>query len=183
MAGQRLTDKSALTQQPASDDELMIVDVSDTTGSAQGTSKRIQAHSLFTVKSISLSSAQIQALHTTPIELIAAPGSGYAIMVHSIAVDAIYGTTTEANKRGLIFAYGTPGVFPPPAINVAYIISDWMHTAGSSRTYYAHPNDQGVTSYQSGNLADNQPWKVAASAAIAADFTAVVHIAYTKIKL
>lgn len=177
MAGQRLTDKSALTQQPASDDELMIVDVSDTTGSAQGTSKRIQAHSLFTVKSISLSSAQIQALHTTPIELIAAPGSGYAIMVHSICVDGIYGTTTETNKRKLVFAYDSPAIFPP---NTTHQVQEWMYNATTSRTLYAAPTF-GLAG--SSILADNKPFKVASDFSITADFTAVVHIAYTKIKL
>ena len=41
MANQRLTDKTALTQQVGSGDLLMVVDVNDTTGSAQGTSKQM----------------------------------------------------------------------------------------------------------------------------------------------
>ena len=41
MAGQRLTDKSALVTTPGTGDLLMIVDVNDTTGSAAGTSKKI----------------------------------------------------------------------------------------------------------------------------------------------
>ena len=41
MAGQRLTDKTALEQQVGSGDLLMVVDVNDTTGSAQGTSKKM----------------------------------------------------------------------------------------------------------------------------------------------
>ena len=41
MAGQRLTDKTALEQQTASGDLFMVVDVNDTTGSAAGTSKRL----------------------------------------------------------------------------------------------------------------------------------------------
>jgi|8_EtaG_2_1085327.scaffolds.fasta_scaffold01045_24 hypothetical protein len=176
MAGQRLTDKSALAQQPASDDLLMVVDASDTTGSAQGTSKKIEAKNVFTVKSVSLSSAQIQALHTTPIELIAAPGSGYSIMIHSILVDGIYGTTTEANKRTLIFAYGTPSFFPPPS-NDSYNITNWMFNAAASRSVYATPFAS------SASVAENQPWKVITSASITADFTAVIHIAHTIIKL
>mgnify|MGYP003141398763 CR=1 FL=1 len=175
MAGQRLTDKAALIS-PASDDLLMVVDASDTTGSASGTSKKIGMENAFTVKTVSLSSAQIQALHTTPIELIAAPGSGYAIMVHSITVDGIYGTTTETNSRILIFAYGTPSSFPPPG-NYSYLIDGWMRNAASSRNVYAERVAKGTS------IADNQAWKVATSAAITADFTAVVHIAYTKIKL
>ena len=43
MAGQRLTDKSALTSNTASGDLFMVVDVSDSTGSAAGTSKKVAA--------------------------------------------------------------------------------------------------------------------------------------------
>ena len=39
MAGQRLTDKSALNNHTGSGDLYMVVDVSDTTGSSAGTSK------------------------------------------------------------------------------------------------------------------------------------------------
>jgi len=48
MAIQRLTDKTALGATPASDDLLMIVDVSDTTGSPEGTSKKITVANLGT---------------------------------------------------------------------------------------------------------------------------------------
>ena len=37
MAGQKLTDKSALEEQTGSGDLFMVVDVNDTTGSAAGT--------------------------------------------------------------------------------------------------------------------------------------------------
>ena len=43
MAGQRLTDKTALEQQTASGDLFYVVDVNDTTGSAAGTSKKIDS--------------------------------------------------------------------------------------------------------------------------------------------
>ena len=43
MAGQRLTDKTALAENTANDDKLMVVDTSDTTGSSAGTSKKIDS--------------------------------------------------------------------------------------------------------------------------------------------
>ena len=43
MAGQRLTDKSALENHTGSGDLYMVVDVSDTTGSAAGTSKKLDS--------------------------------------------------------------------------------------------------------------------------------------------
>jgi hypothetical protein len=176
MAGQRLTDKSGLAQQPAKNDLLMVVDASDTTGSASGTSKKIEAKNVIVIESVSLPSAVIQALHATPIELIPAPGSGYAIMIHSISVDGIYGTTTQTSGIDLLFAYGTPVFFPPPG-NYSYILENFMLNAATSRTLYASPIAKGTS------VADNQPWKVRASLPITADFTAVVHIAHTIIKL
>ena len=43
MAGQKLTDKTALTEQTGSGDLFMVVDVSDTTGSSAGTSKKFDS--------------------------------------------------------------------------------------------------------------------------------------------
>ena len=86
MAGQRLTDKSGLAQQTAGDDILMVVDVSDTTGSAQGTSKKIEAKNIISVASVSLSSAQIQALHTSAVVLLHDHGSGFMYLVHSLFI-------------------------------------------------------------------------------------------------
>ena len=62
MAGQRLTDKSALEEQLGSGDLLMVVDVNDTTGSADGTSKKYDAKFLMQTDKISVSNAEIQDL-------------------------------------------------------------------------------------------------------------------------
>ena len=55
MAGQRLTDKTALEQQAGSGDLLMVVDVNDTTGSSAGTSKKFDTKFLLQTDKISLS--------------------------------------------------------------------------------------------------------------------------------
>ena len=111
MAGQRLTDKSGLAQQTAGDDILMVVDVSDTTGSAQGTSKKIEAKNIISVASVSLSSAQIQALHTSAVVLLPAPGSGFMYMVHSVIIDNTYVSTTQTVRRAAQLAFGVPASF------------------------------------------------------------------------
>jgi len=173
MASQRLTDKALLSIQPAKDDLLMVVDASDTTGSAAGTSKKIEARSVIAVEEISLSSAQIQALHTTPIELIAAPGSSYAIMVHSVLVNNTYGSVTQTLRRAGLIAYGTPAVFA----NEILRIENWMWNKTANMT--SRPS----AGFVQNTVAENQPVKIAVDAVIAGDFTAVVYIAYTIIKL
>tara|TARA_R100000664_G_C2722607_1_gene115608 strand:- start:291 stop:815 length:525 start_codon:yes stop_codon:yes gene_type:complete len=174
MAGQRLTDKSGLAQQPAKDDLLMVVDASDTTGSAQGTSKRIEAKNVIAVESVSLSNAQVLALHTTPVELIAAPGSGLGIMFHNILVDGIYVSSTETNRQALVFAYGNPSL---SGGNTFGSLHRWMfgRTASNTNSIFMEPI--------SGVYFDNQPLKVNSDGAFSADFTAVIHISYTIIKL
>ena len=63
MAGQRLTDKTALTEQVGSGDLFMVVDVSDNTGSTAGTSKKIDAKYLLQTDKISVSNEEYQDLN------------------------------------------------------------------------------------------------------------------------
>ena len=174
MASQRLTAKSALAQQPAKDDLLMVVDASDTTGSASGTSKKIEARNVIAIESKSLSNAQVLALHTTPIELIAAPGSGFGIMFHNILVDGIFVSSTETNREAIVFGYGTPSL---ASGNFIANIGRWMYNRTSSNTQSVFWEPQGNV------LFDNQPFKIASDGAFSADFTMVVHVSYTIIKL
>ena len=59
MANQRLTDKSALEQQTGSGDLFMVVDVSDTTGSSAGTSKKIDSKFIIQTDKFSLTNAEV----------------------------------------------------------------------------------------------------------------------------
>ncbi len=174
MASQKLTDKSALLFQPVKDDLLMVVDVSDTTGSASGTSKKVEAQKVIVVESVALSNAQVLALHTTPVEIVAAPGSGFAIMFHNILVDGIYVSSTETNRESIEFGYGTPS---SATGNYLGYVARWMYNRTSSCT-------NAFVFEAAGNVYfDNQPLKVASSGAFSANFTAVIHVSYTIIKL
>ena len=173
MASQRLTAKSALAQQPAKDDLLMVVDASDTTGSASGIIKKIEARNVIAIESKSLSSAQIQALHTTPIELMAAPGSGFAIQVHSILINNTYVSSTQTARIAGIIGYGTPSSF----VNECFRIESWMRNVAASNSQYPGPG------YAFTTVSDNQPLKIVTDAAISGDFTSVINIGYTIIKL
>ena len=110
MAGQRLTDKTALAEPTASGDQLMVVDVSDTTGSSAGTSKKIDAKYIIQTDKISLSNAQIIALDNGGGAgefqvLVAAPGSGYAIVPLQVTLICTGAGSTESSNVNLIIGY------------------------------------------------------------------------------
>ena len=86
MAGQRLTDKTALTEQLASGDLLMTVDVSDSTGSASGTSKQIANKYVIQTDTVT---GNLD-LNTNPLTLVSAPGAGYFIQPLTITVIFTY---------------------------------------------------------------------------------------------
>jgi len=104
MAGQRLTDKTALEEQAGSGDLLMVVDVNDTTGSAQGTSKKTDFKYVIQTDKFSLSNAEVLALDSTPKTLIGAL-SGYMPTIFNVTVLCTYVAATEASAKGLLFGF------------------------------------------------------------------------------
>ena len=98
MAGQRLTDKSALTTTPGTGDSLMIVDVSDTTGSSAGTSKKIDNKFLLQTDRIAINNTEFLALATTGKTLVSAPGAGFAIIPMSVYAQYTEGGTPNTNS-------------------------------------------------------------------------------------
>jgi len=104
MAGQRLTDKSALTQQVGSGDLLMVVDVNDSTGSAQGTSKQMDFKYLLQTDKISVSNAEVLDLDSNEKVLVGAL-SGYMVNVVSVTVLTTYASSTESGRKALVFGF------------------------------------------------------------------------------
>ena len=104
MAGQRLTDKTALTEQTGSGDLYMGVDVSDSSGSAAGTSKKIDSQYVIQTDKFSLSNADVLALDTAPKTLIGAL-SGYMPTIYNVTVLCTYATATEVSSNNLNFGY------------------------------------------------------------------------------
>ena len=104
MAGQRLTDKTALEEQAGSGDLLMLVDVSDSSGSAAGTSKKTDFKYVIQTDKFSLSNAEIVALHSTPKTLIGAL-SGYMVTPISCTVLTTYAAATESSNNNLYFGF------------------------------------------------------------------------------
>ena len=104
MAGQRLTDRTALEEQTGSGDLFMVVDVNDTTGSASGTSKKIDSKFIIQTDKISVSNAEIQALNSTSKTLVGAL-SGYMVTPISVTMLCTYAASTESSSNNLYFGY------------------------------------------------------------------------------
>ena len=106
MANQKLTDKTALTEQAGSGDLLMVVDVSDTTGSTAGTSKKTDFKYVIQTDKISVSNAEAQALDSSPKTLVGAL-SGYMITVYNVTIITTYASSTESSNSNLFLGYDT----------------------------------------------------------------------------
>ena len=104
MAGQRLTDKTALEQQTGSGDLFMVVDVNDTTGSSAGTSKKIDSKFIIQTDKISLSNAEVIDLDANEKTLVGAL-SGYMITPLSVTVLCTYASSTESARKDLLFGF------------------------------------------------------------------------------
>ena len=104
MANQRLTDKTALEEQTGSGDLYMIVDVSDTTGSAAGTSKKLDSKYVIQTDKFSLNNTEVQALHTTEKILVGAL-SGYMATPISATILVTYASSTESSSNNLMLGF------------------------------------------------------------------------------
>ena len=114
MAGQKLTDKSAIDHL-GTGDLFMTVDVSDTTGSTAGTSKKMDAkYSLITDK-ISISNSEFLSMRTGAgasdfKTLVASPGSGFMILPVDITILVTYATPTQTDAINLYVGYDSTTV-------------------------------------------------------------------------
>jgi len=136
MAGQRLTDKTALTEQLGSGDLFMVVDVNDTTGSSAGTSKKLDAKFLIQTDKISISNAEVLDLNANEKVLVGAL-SGYMITVYNVTVLCTYASASENQRKDLLFGYDD-------SIDTSYWskISDCMDGKSSNMTYNPGAFDQ-----------------------------------------
>mgnify|MGYP003111142132 CR=1 FL=1 len=180
MANVRLTDKTALTEQTGSGDQLMVVDVSDTTGSSAGTSKKFDSKFLIQTDKISVSTTETQLLKSTPKTLVSAPGSGYAVIPFHFYCDVTY-SSTESNKITLIFGHtgsndvsfgcaSIPSFMTGVTANAHYIVSNNAVTIGT-------------TGLSATPTIDNIPLYLSSSGNYSGGFSMDVYVTYHIIKL
>tara|TARA_R100000734_G_C3314480_1_gene106087 strand:+ start:969 stop:1511 length:543 start_codon:yes stop_codon:yes gene_type:complete len=101
MAGQKLTDKTELTDNLATTDKLMVVDASDTSGSAQGTSKFFTPHLLNVTEKVSIDNTAFKNLPTSAATLVGFPGAGYVTVPLSVLVKHTPGSTPNTQTMGI----------------------------------------------------------------------------------
>ena len=106
MANVRLTDKTALEEQTGSGDLFMIVDVNDTTGSADGTSKKLDSKFVIQTDKFSLSNAEVKLLSDgdAPKTLVGAL-SGYMVTVFNVTMLVTYASATELSSNNIYLGY------------------------------------------------------------------------------
>ena len=180
MAGQRLTDKSALSNHTGTGDLYMIVDVSDTTASAAGTSKKLDSKFVIQTDKISVSAAETQALKTVPKTLVSAPGSGYAIIPLNFTIFNTYSSGPETDKVVLIFGHtGTAN----PELACASIAS-YMKSVTTNATYIIS-NASLATGFQMTKTTsiDDTPLYLSASNNFTGGFSMDVYVTYQIILL
>ena len=177
MAGQRLTDKSALTSNTASGDLFMVVDVSDSTGSAAGTSKKVAAPYVINTATISLTSANVNDLDDTKQTLVAAPGSGYFLQPITITCICTHVSQPQANQGYLEIGYTGVG-----GTNYLVRQRDFYKDIGADCTFvfgYTAPPASGSYAGTINNVA----LQIGSSAAFSGDWTMKVHTTYQVVSI
>ena len=176
MAGQRLTDKSALNNHTGTGDLYMVVDVSDTTGSSAGTSKKIDSKFVIQTDKISVSASATQSLKSSPVTLVSAQGSGYAVIPLCFTLFNTY-SSTETNKVPLLFGHtGTND-----STLACATITNYMKDVTTNATYITSPSmDIPMTKTTS---IDNTPLYVSSSGNYAGGFSMDIYVTYQIIQL
>jgi len=114
MAGQKLTDKTALTGNLASDDLLMVVDTSDTTGSTVGTSKKVNNEQIIHTHKVSITASEFQSMDATGSagtfkELLPASGTGLFYVILNVTINTNV-TTQDTSATNLFISYDSTGI-------------------------------------------------------------------------
>ena len=180
MAGQRVTDLTALTEQTGSGDLFMVVDVSDTTGSSAGTSKKIDSKYVIQTDKLSLTNAEVKLLaHGSSPKTLVGALSGYMITPFNVTVLVDWPgglPTPESSAANLFFGYDTSVTSRYWAYESKFQL---MNT--DNNTFMFAPS--GSTVVTDNDSIINKPFYMYSSAAFNGDWSCDVYVtyAYTKI--
>ena len=175
MAGQRLTDKTALEEQTGSGDLYMIVDVSDSTGSADGTSKKLDSKFVIQTDKFSLNNTEVQALNSSPKTLIGAL-SGYMPTIFNVTMLCTYASSTESSSNNMYFGFDSSSTS-----SYWYQIRDAMNTKTTDITYMASAGPPAGGAWTSTIL--NKPFIMWSNAAFNGGWSCDVYVTYCYTKI
>ena len=181
MAGQRLTDKTALAENTANDDKLMVVDTSDTTGSSAGTSKKIDAKYIIQTDKIAVSNSDLQAMDNTGgagtfVQLVGAPGSGYFILPLSVQIHCTYASTTESSNKNIFVSFD-----PTDQVNYWGQVGRIMSSRTTNYVYMSFYRNASSLALYDASI-ENLPLKLSSNGNFNGGWSAVVYVTYQIIK-
>ena len=182
MANQRLTDKTALDNHTGSGDLYMIVDVSDTSSSAEGTSKKLDSKFVIMTDKISVSNAELLAMDGTGgagnfKTLVSAPGSGYMIIPLTITILTTYALATESSAKTMYVGYEKD-----QAIRSWTNFSRIMNTVTTSNTYQGRGSISASLGVLDGTI-DNAPLYLWSNGNFNGGWSCDVYIRYQIVKI
>jgi hypothetical protein len=186
MANKKITDLTALTT-PASGDLLYIVDVSDTTGSANGTSKKITKDNLLTgigggiltQVETTVNNAAVLAMKydNTPITLVAAEAGKIHVPV-SVTIVATWATPNESSSDDLRIGWDAS---TSATVDYFNTIRDFMNGISSgTHTMVASPFASGFANVYPASPV-NKPLQVWCSDVFNGGWSMVIYTTYYSI--
>ena len=161
MAGQRLTDKSALANNTGTGDLFMVVDISDTTGSSAGTSKKVDSQYIIQTDILSVNLD----IATSPKTIVSAPGSGKIIQPLTITFIYTYGSVASTTTGYLYVSYDSSStsnylirqrdIFKDETADRTYVFGAGAEIAPADGTYAGSIDNRPLVVYNSADLGGN----------------------------
>jgi hypothetical protein len=96
--------------------------------------------SLLQKLSVTLTTAQVEAMYATPVNIIPAPAAGQVIMVDCILVETKPGTTQFTAGGAVTFQYHGTSINP----HTGTVTAAQMNAASPGKTLYLGPNTSGT---------------------------------------
>ena len=178
MAGQRLTDKTALEEQTSSGDLFMVVDVGDTTGGSAGTSKKIDSKFVIQTDKFSLDNAAVKLLSDgdAPKTLVGAL-SGYMVTVFNVTLGCTHAGSNETSSNNLMYGFDSSSDSEYWAQ-----IRDCMNNKSTNLTYVTSAAASSGGTYI-GTSTLNRPFVMWTNAAFNGGWSCDVYVTYAYTKL
>ena len=157
-------------------DRFHVVDVSDTTGSSAGTSKKIDTKFVIQTDKFSLANNEVVALHTTPKTLVGAL-SGYFVTPLSVSVFCTKAGSTETSSNNLMFGFDS-------STDSTYWnqIRDCMNNKLTDLSYVVSATPSASGTYV-GSSTVNRPFEMWSNLAFNGGWTMEVYVTYSYTKL